>query len=166
MRYPWASTSISTRKISNHRHSREGGNSVSFIFSLLVLWVSPVGEILSLLVQRKYPKKARPDGPGRYATTLRCSPERAAAELAHSALRPSSLKHPRRAAPVPSALLGGPNGDPRNTSEFLQSLSRLLLPRNSCPATPRVVALLTHAPKSDPTPSPQSSWSGRWCCPK
>ena len=56
-------------------------------------------------------KKATPTVPvALRATALRCSTERAAAELAQPAWRPASLRHPRRTTPVPPALLGGTNG--------------------------------------------------------
>ena len=85
-------------------------------FSLLVYEVSPVGEVLSLLVQRKYPKKARPDGPGRYATTLRCSDSEAAAQLTSTVRGLRMFGQCSPTAPQSPVLLGGPNGGPEKVT--------------------------------------------------
>jgi hypothetical protein len=55
-------------------------------------------------------------------TTLRCSPERAAAELAHAALA-AFAQTSATDSPRPAALLGGPNGDPAEAAQVLRFLS-------------------------------------------
>ena len=87
-----------------------------YFLSSLRRFISPDGEVLSLLVQRKYPKKARPDGPGRYATTLRCSASEAAAQLTSAVRGLRMFGQCSPTAPQSPVLLGGPNGGPEKVT--------------------------------------------------
>jgi hypothetical protein len=81
------------------------------LVSSLSRGVSPLASSFSCFAKKRNQKKATPTVPvALRATTLRCSSERAAAELAHATWRLRSLRHPRRTTPVPPALLGGTNG--------------------------------------------------------
>ena len=107
------STSIDTRHdlpMSSFPRKRE--SRVFDFVSSMRRRVSPDGEFLFLLRQEKEPKEGDPDGPGRCATTLRCSVSEAAAQLVNTAGRLCSLGQCSPTAPQSPVLLGGPNGGP------------------------------------------------------
>ena len=84
--------------------------------------VSPLGEYLSLLRQRKVPKKGDPGGDGSFAS-LRSCPAMLASLIYENAgacgtrkdrQSRSLLRQSSATSPQDAALLGVPNGDPKN----------------------------------------------------